>query len=277
MDRVLVLSFQAQSGKSTLALQLVNAYQQQARSVVLMDYSSDQRARLALKKLEGTSRAAVRGVAAGRGVHMLSKVWAEQVNDHETVVVDTSIRLEKARLDYLLRQINSVLLVVDVSQVDLEKFDQQFGELIKRIRMVRSRLVVVATHCRDQGLLKVVQLRQHLDQFQIPLVMKLELEATDAQIDSLAQMLLSEEMRVDSVSGNRLGRALHPATVRAASMVGAIDTLSGIVEGVKHEVVSDPLEKLAECDTANRENVVVESLHEKNRMLAEENERLRGR
>ncbi|MBT3309922.1 MAG: hypothetical protein HN382_10415 [Gammaproteobacteria bacterium] len=273
MDRVLILSFQPQSGKSTVALQLTDAYRQQGRSVVLMDYTADQVARVALDERSAADCVGVRGVAAGKEVHMLSKVWAEEVDDFETVIVDTACRLEPARLDYLLRQINSVLLVVDVSQIHLGEFEQQFSELIKRIRMVRSRLVVIATHCADQGLLKVVQLRQKLDQFQIPLVMKLEQMATPSQIESLAQMLLSEEMRVDSVSGNRLGRALHTATVRAGSMVGAVETLSEIAEEVKQSLGSECADE--EIESLAHPSVAMESLQEKNRLLAEENERLR--
>jgi hypothetical protein len=179
VDRILILSFQAQSGKTALALQLSEIYRRQGRVVVLMDYSNDQRARRTLKQQQGEVGAgALRAVAAGRELYMLSKVWAEEVHDSDTVVVDTSCRIEQARLDYLMRQINSVLLVVDVAQCKLEQFAQQFGELIKRVRMVRSRLVVVATHANSQEMIKVVQLRQLLDHFQIPLVMKLEQEAT---------------------------------------------------------------------------------------------------
>ena len=276
MDRILILSFQPQSGKTTLALQLSEIYRRQQRVVVLMDYSNDQKARRTLKReqaeVEGSS-ASLRGVAAGKEIHMLSKVWAEEVHDSDTVVVDTSSRLEQARLDYLMRQINSVLLVVDVTQCNLEEFGQQFGELIKRIRMARSRLVVVATHCDPDDLIKVVQLRQLLDLFQIPLVMKLEQEATQEQGEALAQMLLSEEMRVDSVSGNRLGRALHPATVRAGSMIGGIETLSEIVETVKREVMQSG--EWDELDLPELETPSMEPLRETNERLARENERLK--
>lgn len=278
MDRILILSFQAQSGKSTLALQLADCYRQQ-RPVVLMDYSSDQLACEQLEQRDPQAREQLRGVAAGRETHMLSKVWAEEVTDHEMVIVDTSQRIEHARLDYLLRQINSVLLLVDLRSADLLGFEQQFGELIKRIRMVRSRLVVIATHATGDQLQQVVQLRQALDHYQIPLVMKLEAAASEAQVDSLAQMLLNEEMRVDSVSGNRLGRALHAATVRAGSMVGAIETLTEIAQGVQQEIVGD-LERL-EADTTARNQVpseasaTLEQLQQKNRRLADENERLR--
>ncbi len=270
MDRVLILSFQPQSGKTTLALQLADAYRRQERVVVLLDYSHDQKARRSLKGSQSTSSAAgVRAVAAGKEAHMLSKVWAEEVHDSDTVVIDTSSRLEEARLDYLMRQINSILLLVDMRACDLEEFSQQFSGLIKRIRMVRSRLVVVASHCGEGELMKVVQLRQVLDQFQIPLAMKLEQEATEEQVSSLARMLLSEEMRVDSVSGNRLGRALHPATVRAGSMIGGIETLSSIVGEVEREVIESG--KV----TIQASSHSLEQLKEKNRVLAHKNDQLR--
>ncbi len=268
MDRVLIISFQQQSGKTTLALQLARAYQAQERGMVLMDYSCDQQA---LESLQEPQYAGIRGVSAGKGA-VLSKVWAQEVKDSETVIVDTSLRLEQARLDYLLRQINSVLLVVDMRSLDLEHFEIQFGEWIKRIRMVRSRLVVVATHCIEQEMVQVVQLRQQLDHFQIPLVMKLEEQATPEQVDSLAHMLLHEEMRVDSVSGNRLGRALHTTTARAASMVGAIEALSSIVEGVREEVIEEEKGSFSLEDYPSP----LESLRQKNQMLIRENERLRG-
>ncbi len=253
MDRILILSFQPQSGKTTLALQLSEIYRRQQRVVVLMDYSNDQKARRTLKReqaeVEGSS-ASLRGVAAGKEIHMLSKVWAEEVHDSDTVVVDTSSRLEQARLDYLMRQINSVLLVVDVTQCNLEEFGQQFGELIKRIRMARSRLVVVATHCDPDDLIKVVQLRQLLDLFQIPLVMKLEQEATQEQGEALAQMLL-----------------------RAGSMIGGIETLSEIVETVKREVMQSG--EWDELDLPELETPSMEPLRETNERLARENERLK--
>ncbi|MBT7308186.1 MAG: chromosome partitioning protein, partial [Gammaproteobacteria bacterium] len=44
MDRILILSFQQSSGKSTLALQLVNAYRQRGWGTILMDYCADQQA-----------------------------------------------------------------------------------------------------------------------------------------------------------------------------------------------------------------------------------------
>lgn len=271
MDRVLVLSFQPQSGKTTLALQLADTYCQQERVVVLLDYSNDQKARRSLKSRQNSEiNERVRGVAAGNELHMLSKVWAEEVHDSDMVVVDTSSRLEQARLDYLMRQINSLLLLVNVVECDLVQFEQAFSGLIKRVRMARSRLVVVATHSDSSDLLKVVQLRQVLDRFQIPLAMKLQQEATAEQVSSLARMLLSEEMRVDSVSGNRLGRALHPATVRAGSMIGGIETLSSIVEEVEREVIESgkvtPLPQPA---------LTLDQLKQKNRALAQENRRLR--
>ncbi|MBT7308800.1 MAG: hypothetical protein HN842_11335, partial [Gammaproteobacteria bacterium] len=217
----------------------------------------------------GVTTPAVRGVSAVLGGDMLSRVWAEEVSDSDMVVIDTSLRLEQARLDYLLRQVSSVLLPVDVSALDLEQFEQYFSELIKRIRMVKSRLVVVATHCAEQGLLKVVQLRQELDQFQIPLVMKLEQVASESQADALAQMLLSEDMRVDSVSGNRLGRALRPAMARAASMVDAVDALSGIVDEVTGGVLEEGRIEREEPPSP------LQPQKERNQRLSMENERLR--
>jgi cellulose biosynthesis protein BcsQ len=274
VDRILILSFQQSSGKSTLALQLVNAYRQRGWGTILMDYCADQQA---LEWLEegkwqqggGVTTPAVRGVSAVLGGDMLSRVWAEEVSDSDMVVIDTSLRLEQARLDYLLRQVSSVLLPVDVSALDLEQFEQYFSELIKRIRMVKSRLVVVATHCAEQGLLKVVQLRQELDQFQIPLVMKLEQVASESQADALAQMLLSEDMRVDSVSGNRLGRALRPAMARAASMVDAVDALSGIVDEVTGGVLEEGRIEREEPPSP------LQPQKERNQRLSMENERLR--
>ncbi|HIJ23089.1 MAG: hypothetical protein HON68_09475 [Gammaproteobacteria bacterium] len=271
MDRVLIYSFQQESGKSTLALQLAHFYNQKGHKMVLMDYTINQ---TALESLgdecwqPSGSDMLVRGVAARQSGGMLSRVWAEQVSDAEMVVVDTSVKLEQSSLDYLLRQVNSILLLVDVRDVDLELFGQQFSELIKRIRMVRSRLVVVATHCDRHDLLRVVQLRQELDQFQIPLAMKLESAATSLQVESLAQMLLNDEMRVDSVSGNRLGRALHPAMKRAASMVSAVETLPAIVDEVKGDVL---LKEEIEQEVSSP----LSSLREKNQRLLTENERLR--
>lgn len=270
MDRILILSFQPQSGKTTLALQLTEAYRQQERVVVLLDYSHDQKARRSLKRTQSpSSQAGVRAVAAGKELHMLSKVWAKEVHDSDTVVIDTSSRLEEARLDYLMRQINSMLLLVDMRKCDLEGVEVMFSGLIKRVRMVRSRLVVVATHCGVSELKQVVKLRQLLDQFQIPLAMKLEQEASEEQVASLARMLLSEEMRVDSVSGNRLGRALHPATVRAGSMIGGIETLSSIVEDVEREVVESGKVTIPESSHS------LDQLREKSSVLARENRRLR--
>ncbi len=276
MDRILVVSFQQQSGKSTLALQLALAYQAQERSVVLMDYSSDQ---YALEALQQPQYKHIRGVSGGKG-GVLSKVWAQEIRDDETVVIDTSLRMEQSRLDYLFRQVNSVLFLIDIGKVDLELFEEQFGEWIKRVRMVRSRLVVVATHCPHKQLMQVVRLRQQLDQFQIPLVMKLEGAADKEQVKSLAHMLLSDEMRVDSTSGNRLGRALHTATARAASMVGAIETLSGVAEEVKQAGIIEGIEEEMSYSDKRSEPVQkrtspLEHLRKKNEMLKEINDRLR--
>ncbi len=266
MERVLVVSFQPQSGKTTVALQLARAYQHLGRETVLMDYSTDQ---FAIEVLQEQQYSGIRAVAASKEA-VLSKIWAQEVSDSDTVVVDTSLRMEQARHDFLLRQTNSVLLLIDISQLDLEDFELQFGEWIKRIRMVRSRLVVVATHIEPHSLLRVVQLRQSLDQFQIPLAMKLEGIASLEQIDTLAHMLLSEEMRVDSVSGNRLGRALHTATARAASMVGAVGVLSGVVDEVKREVGEEGGRPIQDHPRP------FESLQHKNQLLMMENERLRS-
>ncbi len=278
MDRILVLSFQPQSGKTTLALQLSHYFHQQGRPVVLLDFSNDQRARKQLIQSQDVSSTELRAVEVGKDVHMLSKVWAQTVRDQDTVVIDTSSRLEQARLDYLMRQVNSVLLLADLRDENLNEFEHQFSDLIKRVRTVRSRLVVVATHSCNKEMMRVVQLRQRLDLFQIPLLMKLEQQATPAQCEMVAQMLLSEEVRVDSVSGNRLGRALHPATARAGSMVGGIETLSEIMEAVKQRVLLSDRQEIKEVEEEGETAVqmAVEELKKKSQQLARENERLRG-
>jgi hypothetical protein len=77
------------------------------------------------------------------------------------------------------------------------------------------------------------------------------------------------------VSGNRLGRALHPATVRAGSMIGGIETLSEIVETVKREVMRSGVEHSVVDPPEVDEPFAVRRLRENNERLARENERLR--
>jgi hypothetical protein len=56
-------------------------------------------------------------------------------------------------------------------------------------------------------------------------------------------------------------------------MVGAVETLSEIAEEVKQSLGSECADE--EIESLARPSVAMESLQEKNRLLAEENERLR--
>ena len=249
MEKIVVISSQKGCGKTTIATNLAAIHSKEGYEVTLVDYTKKEDAlHWSEKRSEQLSPVSVVAAYNTRS-SMMTKEWMQQVGsigkleNHNKVIMDANNdELIGQRRADVINRADIIIVPVAPALGGLTEFSDFLSELITSARRNKSRLMVVANMLEaDQLMLLFV--RQVLNKFKIPVIAKIstlvgyskalatgksicEIERIDALEECVSWKKLidgihSDNVRVDSVAGTKLGRGLSKATESSVAIAEA--------------------------------------------------------
>ncbi len=283
MRTILVTSPQQACGKSTVVLNLAHHYLQQGEAVTLVDYSYQKSLAQRVRAVPGMEEQ-VALIESSRHKGRITS-WLRRVPaGTERLIIDTPNELQgRERADLLFRS-DALLFPVELQQLQTEQLFPQMEMLLRSLRAYRKRFLVIVTRYREESA-KILELREFLGQYRVPLVAKLaELGESGAggwsggknrqEWERVLRLLDSDLVQLESVSGTPLGRRLNEGGETSLKMKAALRRVEEatrmlIPEGGQGEFSITPV------DPALQDPDILH-FREKNRQLRERLRRLQG-
>jgi chromosome partitioning protein len=162
MRSILILNSKGGCGKTTIATSLAGHYAERGRRVVLADFDP-QGSSLDWLSVRPADRPEIHGIAACEESLRVPK-------DAEVLIIDSPAAVRDRELSDLLKRVQTVIIPVLPSAIDLRaasRFFETIGEL-KRVVNKEVKLATVANRVKDHTL-AAAGLSEYLDALKLPI------------------------------------------------------------------------------------------------------------
>jgi chromosome partitioning protein len=171
MQRILVLNPKGGSGKTTIASNLAACFAANGERPTLMDLDPQGSSMRWLRR-RPEDAATIHGIAGYERTPSVTRSWQMRVPaDCRTVVIDTPAAVESHALPELTRGIDSILVPVMPSEIDIHATAKCIADLllVAKIRRSENRIGIIANRVRSNT--RVFQsLLKFLESLDIPLI-----------------------------------------------------------------------------------------------------------